>query len=384
MGGDRMEAAGLESARFLVGCFGRRPDEVVRKLPVIWRARRRLIRAAEMTRPDGAVLIDFPDFHFSLGAALARRGIPVVYYVSPQVWAWRAGRVGDDETIRAPRDHAVSVRSRRLSPRRNRRDLRGTPAGGRNPGRPLHRADPVRARPARSGDGANRADARKPRFRGSAALADSSRRRGASAQRRPCRAFLLAAPNLPAEMFPGAGEAGIAIVSGNPHRLLAGSDLLLVASGTSTLEGALCGVPMVVIYRTSPLTFAIARRMVRVAHVAICNLVLGERVAPELLQTEATLRESCREADRILRIRRGRDAPALDGPLGPARGLGRRGPRRRGRVAGARGVRIFARLWTYFRPYWARTGLAFSLRWRSSRCPRARWCSFFVRSSTTC
>lgn len=300
MGGDRMEAAGLNrlvssSDVSVVGL-----TEVVRKLPVIWRARRRLIRAAEMTRPDEAVLIDFPDFHFSLGAALARRGIPVVYYVSPQVWAWRAGRVAtmkrfvrrvitlfpfEVDVYRRAGIDAICAGHPLADEIRDDLSIAPTPSE-------LARRDPATAQIAlMPGSRASEVRRHWPILRDAVALLR---------QRRPCRAFLLAAPNLPAEMFPGAGEAGIEIASGNPHRLLAGSDLLLVSSGTSTLEGALCGVPMVVIYRTSPLTFAIARRMVRVAHVALCNLVLGERIAPELLQTEATSERVAAEADRIL------------------------------------------------------------------------------------
>ena len=117
----------------------------------------------------------------------------------------------------------------------------------------------------------------------------------------PVEAFVVPAPGLPHELFPGAQHDGISFFSGNLDALLASCDVLIVASGTSTLQGALCGAPMVVVYRTSPATFAVARRLVRVSHVAMANIVAGDRVAPELLQDDATPERIASEAGRLLR-----------------------------------------------------------------------------------
>jgi lipid-A-disaccharide synthase len=101
-------------------------------------------------------------------------------------------------------------------------------------------------------------------------------------------------------LLPGAAEAGIQIHRGDPEPLLASCDLLIVSSGTSTLQGALCGAPMVVVYKTSPLTMALARRLVRTPHIALANIVAGDRVAPELVQEDATAEHIRREGARLL------------------------------------------------------------------------------------
>ena len=116
----------------------------------------------------------------------------------------------------------------------------------------------------------------------------------------PAEWHLVPAPGIPDSAFEGAREAGIELYRGNPDALLASCSLLIVSSGTATLQGALCGAPMVVIYKTSAATFALARRLVRVPHVALANIVARERVAPELLQEDATPERIAQEASRIL------------------------------------------------------------------------------------
>ncbi|MGH9443095.1 MAG: lipid-A-disaccharide synthase [Thermoanaerobaculia bacterium] len=297
MGGPRMRAAGLETAVeseaiSVMGVF-----EVIGKLPRIWTSHRRLLRAAEEKNPGLAVLVDFPDFHFRLGKALARRGIPVVYYVSPQVWAWRRGRV------RVMRSFVRRMIT--LFPFET--DIyREAGIDAVCAGHPL--ADEVEMELAGSGqiprDPARRRLVLMPGSRPAEVrrhwpvLRDAVRLLSGTT---PIEAFVVPAPGLDHGLFPGAQAEGISFFSGNVDGLLASCDVLLVASGTSTLQGALCGAPMVVVYRTSPATFALARRLVRVSHVAMANIVAGERIAPELLQDEATPERIAGEASRLLR-----------------------------------------------------------------------------------
>ena len=297
MGGPRMRAAGLDATvdSETVSVMGFL--EVLAKLPRIVRSHRRLLRRAKESGAHLAILIDFPDFHFRLGKALAKRGIPVVYYVSPQVWAWRAGRVGimrsfvrrmitlfPFETEIYQRAGIDAVCAGHPLADEVEMELAASRAAPRDPARkrlvlmPGSRAGEVRRH--------------WPIFR------DAVR---SLAGTFPVEAFVVPAPGLSHDLFPGAQREGISLFSGNLDALLASCDVLIVASGTSTLQGALCGAPMVVVYRTSPATFALAKRLVRVSHVAMANIVAGERIAPELLQEEATPARIATEVGRLLR-----------------------------------------------------------------------------------
>jgi lipid-A-disaccharide synthase len=296
MGGPRMEAEGLDVCVrsedvAVVGLV-----EVIRKLPRVFSALRRLRRAARAERPAAAILVDFPDFHFRLGRQLAREGIPVVYYVSPQVWAWRAGRLKVMKTFVR---RMITLFPFELPLYRN-AGIDAVCAG-----HPLadevdrHRASAEGLPPPDAAlrvvlmPGSREGEVRRhwPLMR----EASVRMRRG-----RDVEFFVVPAPRLSPDLFPGAAEAGIAFFHGNVDALLASADLLVVSSGTATLQGALAGVPMIVVYRTSAATFAIARRLVRVPHVALANIVAGERVAPELLQADATPDAIAREAGALL------------------------------------------------------------------------------------
>ncbi|HWC65174.1 MAG TPA: lipid-A-disaccharide synthase [Thermoanaerobaculia bacterium] len=296
MGGSRMEKEGLarvadSAAVTVVGLF-----EVIGKLPAVWRTARRLERAAARERPAAAILIDFPDFHLRLGRRLARLGIPVVYYVSPQVWAWRAGRV--------PAMRSFVRRMITLFPFET--DIyRGAGIDAVCAGHPL--VDEVDARLA--GDPPAPRAAGKKRItimpgsragevrRHGPVLRDAALRLAAT---RPAEIVVVPAPGLPASIFPGAAEGTMTFHHGDPEPVLAASDVVLVSSGTSTLQAALCGAPMVVVYRTSAATMALARKLVKTPHIALANIVAGERVVPELVQEEATVDRVFREAARFL------------------------------------------------------------------------------------
>ena len=324
MGGPRMEKEGVvriadSAAVSVVGLF-----EVLARLPAVWRTARKLERAAVRERPAVAILIDFPDFHLRLGKRLARRGIRVVYYVSPQVWAWRAGRVGamkafvrrmitlfpfETEIYRRAGIDAVCA-GHPIADEVDER-LRADAPVPRRPGRKRITVMPG----SRPGEVARHW----PVLRDAAARLASDH---------AADVVVVPAPGVSDALFPGAAEAGMTFHRGDPEPVLAATDVLLVSSGTSTLQAALCGAPMVVIYRTSAATMALARKLVKTPHIALANIVAGDRVVPELVQEEATAERVRAEAARFLdsaeaadRVRR-RWAD-LRGALGPRGAAGR-------------------------------------------------------------
>ena len=322
LGGDAMAAAGLEPVAHsdevaVVGIF-----EVLRELPRIRRVFRRLLRAVEERRPELAVLVDFPDFNLRLARRLRRRGVPVLYYVSPQVWAWRRRRV---TTI------ARLVRRMLVLFPFEVEVYRGLELEVEHVGHPLvdevpeipsvweREADlPARARVALL-PGSRNSEVRRilPRMLGAAAcLAAAGRDVRDSPSAGAARVRLILAPTVDAGLVerlvaasPFAGHE-LEIVRSGRFAAVAGSHLALCASGTATLEVGLLGTPMVVVYRVSPLTGLIGRWLVDLPFVSLVNLVLGRGVVPELLQGEAgearmaaTARDLLSERARIDRMR---------------------------------------------------------------------------------
>lgn len=281
MGGARLEAAGLErvvesEALSVVGI-----SEVLEKIPLLFRALRRLSREAATRRPEAAVLIDFPDFHALLARRLRRLSIPILYYVSPQVWAWRRGRA------------AVLARTARriitLFPFEAEL-YRKLGADAVWAGHPL--VDDVREGLAARSSVAAKARRRLVLLPGSRTaevrrhwppMVEAAER---LARRLDLEVIAVRAAGISDDLLPGAAPRGVRVVSSGIHPLLASADLAFVASGTATLEAALCSAPMIVVYRTSPFSFALGRRLVRVPWISLANIVAGEQVVPELLQDE--------------------------------------------------------------------------------------------------
>ena len=294
MGGERMAAAGVRllarSSDVAVVGF----TEVLGRLPALLRARRALERALAVERPDLFVPIDFPDFHLRVVPRATRAGARVVYFVSPQIWAWRRGR------IRAIRRHVRRMLV--LFPFEERfYEAAGVPVtfvghpavddpvvpppfealrhrAGLEPGRPAIALLPG-SRPSEVGR-------LLPVLLGAAALL---------AARRPAPQFLVPLapgldPTLVTTRISRAGLDGIRTHAGEFPAILATCVAGAVASGTASLEAALAGLPMVVVYRMAPLSYAVGRMLVRVEHVALPNLVAGRRVVPELIQGECTAR----------------------------------------------------------------------------------------------
>ena len=302
-GGERLRAAGAELQGDFSGLSVTGLLEVVRLLPRTYRMYRRLVAAARATRPDVFVAIDFPDFNFTLARALRKLGVPIVYYISPQLWAWRAGRmktmrrIADRVLVIFPfeeqiyRDAGVPVQwvghplLDLMPAERPRPELR------RSLG--LHEDQPVVALLP----GSRRNEVREilPTLVAAAALIR---------QRVPQAQFVVArAPHVaddlltPLQQLTGAPAV---VVDGRADDVLGAADLALVASGTVTVQAALHECPMVVVYRLAPLTYRLGRRFVRVDTFAMANLVAGRQVVPELIQDDFTADRVAAEAIDIL------------------------------------------------------------------------------------
>lgn len=285
--GPSLEAAGAErvvptSTLSVMGL-----TEVVGRLPAAVRAMRRLEAAAVERSAIGAVLVDAPDFNLRLAARLAGRGIPVVQYVAPTIWAWRPGRVRTLE--RAVRRVLLTLPFEKGAWSGFAVDAVyvGHPAIDRIP-RPLPDRETVADRtglPAAAPWVALLPGSRQAELaRLGAPFAKAA---GRIAERASDVAFLA-----PVAAGVSARMVGEALAGGPPVTLVERGRLAAVghcraaiaASGTASLELALLGVPHVVAYRVSPLTFAAARLLVKVEHVALPNLIAGRTVVPELLQ----------------------------------------------------------------------------------------------------
>lgn len=296
VGGPRLRGEGLALAAKAEDLSLMGLVEVLAHLPRLLRLWLRVRQQALTFRPHVAVLIDSPDFHLPLAGALARAGIPVVLYVSPQLWAWRAGRV---RRIRRfvrrvlcilPFEvdfyarHGVDARFvghplvDELAPLRPdlsaERELALALLPGSRP-QEVRELLPVMAEAF-------------------ASLRASFPELGGK---------VVVAPGLGEEslrtLLPGPCD-GLSFVHEDRYRELATCRGALVASGTATLECALLDVPMVITYRLHPLTYMLARRLVRVPRVGLVNLVAGESVAPELIQDALTVESLSAAGARLL------------------------------------------------------------------------------------
>jgi lipid-A-disaccharide synthase len=272
------------------------------RLRALVRTYRALVRALREERPDLCILVDFPEFNLRLARAAKRAGVPVFYYIGPQVWAWRRGRVRtigrrvDGLALVFPFEPALYEK---------------TVPRARFVGHPL--IDRVRVDRERTAtleaigfDPAKRTVLLLPGSRPKEIeyllpvfLAAARRMAG------PDRQFVLAlAPTLKvAEVETALADAGVPVrvVEGGTYDLMAAADVALVSSGTATLECALLVCPMVIAYKLAPLTAVVARVLVRgVSHIGLPNVVAGREIVPELVQGDVTPERVAREAEAIL------------------------------------------------------------------------------------
>jgi len=308
-GGERMRAAGCEivvDAKDLavVGI-----TEIMSRLPKILGLFKKLIRAADEKRPALAIVIDAPAFNWRVARQMRKRGIPVVYYVCPQFWAWRQGRV---RLLRKYVDKALVIFPFEEKFYRDRgvdatfvghplADL-PTPAISREAYAAANQLDPAkpwitlmpgsRRKEVRMNlptilEAADRLQRRYEfllpvaRTLDAAFLKELIAKRTADTQQ---SASLAASIRLVPDALPGLHHSGAGII----------------ASGTATVEAAIMGTPFVMVYRVSPLTYALGKPRVKVPYFAMVNLIAGEEVVPELVQQKFTAENIVSELNKII------------------------------------------------------------------------------------
>jgi lipid-A-disaccharide synthase len=314
MGGARMVKAGLRQVVRSEDMAVMGITEVIQHLPRIYREFQKLKSAIRTQLPIIAVLIDFPDIHFKLAQEFHRLGIPVIFFVSPQIWAWKKKRIKlvqkfvDKMLVIFPfeqafyREHGVSV------------EFVGHPLAD------LPLPSVTRERFAReSGLNASRSwIALLPGSRAkeigdnlpqmlSAARILTLRGPRATSPRKEFEFIIPLAPTLNAsqrKMLAGLvkhhGDGLPVQLVDDARAALLHARASVVASGTATVEAALIGNPFVVVYRVSPLTYEIARRVVKVPYVAMANLIAGKMVVPELIQADFTAANIVRQIEPLL------------------------------------------------------------------------------------
>ena len=290
LGGDRFRAAGGRLVGDFHGLAVTGLVEALRVLPDSIAMYRKLVDAAQRERPDVLVLIDYPDFNFRLMAAVRRLGVPIVYYVSPQLWAWRPGRM---HTMKTMVDRVLPIFPfEQALYEREGMDVQfvghplidlahaETPRDEFLKSLDLDPAKPVVA--LLPGSRANELQRHVP-ILASAVPRISSRVVGTQ--------FIIArAPHLADSYFApfDGGGAPVRIVVDQTDNVLAAADVVVTASGTATVQTALHGKPMVVVYRLSPITYKLGKPLVRVSSYSMVNLVAGEQVVEELIQEACT------------------------------------------------------------------------------------------------
>ncbi len=288
VGGGRMRGEGMEVLHDIADLAFMGFAEVLRNLGTIRDLKAMLVGELDRRRPDVVVLIDYPGFNLRFAREVKRRGIPVLYYISPQVWAWHRGRIRKMKTLvdrmkvvfpfEVPlyREEGIDVEfvghplvehigttcTRTEFFRRNglepSKKLLGLFPGSRR--QEIERILPVMVRAA-------------------AAL-------GAG---RNLQAAIGVAPNLGREFLGRFAGAGAVMVENGTYDLMAYADAAIVTSGTATLETGWFGTPMAVVYRTSPLTYSIGRLLVDVRSIGLVNIVAGKNVVPEFIQGKMTV-----------------------------------------------------------------------------------------------
>jgi lipid-A-disaccharide synthase len=284
LGGDRMAAAGVDLMAHVDQLAVMGFAEVFKHLPYFMRLMRDVKATIAARTPDLVIPIDYPGFNLRLARHARGRHIPVLYYIAPQVWAWHRSRMKllarnadrlavilpfEEELFRAAGSSAVFVGhplAEQSAPEADRASFLS--ATGADPDRPVLALFP-----------GSRSQEVRRQLAGFVAAAQAVQRRYPAVSPIVARSDSVPATAYADVPFPSTVDG---------WSLLHHSRAALVKSGTSTLQAALAGTPLVVTYRVHPLTYFMARRLVKVPHVGLVNLVAGERIAPELLQREAT------------------------------------------------------------------------------------------------
>ena len=280
--------------------------EIAGSLPMFWKARKDLLRAASDRMPDAAILVDFPDFNLKIAGALKKLGIKVVYYISPQVWAWRKYRLKgikrsvdllltilpfEKEWFRRQGvedvEYVGSPLAREVFPTRTKMEF--CDLAGLDPERPIiallpgsRQKEIERILPVLIDAAAIVAGDHPDAQFGIAAASASSRDKILS---------ILKEKSI---------SEGFSVLEGETYNLLYAADAAAVTSGTATMEAGIIGTPLVIVYKTSGLNYTLLEPLISVEHYGLINLIAGERLAKELIQHDLTPATLAREIIKLL------------------------------------------------------------------------------------
>jgi lipid-A-disaccharide synthase len=310
LGGRRSSEAGVDvvfdaSKLALVGVV-----EVIKHLGDIAAARNSVLSAVKDRNPRLAILVDYPGFNLRLAKELKKRGIRVAYYISPQVWAWGADRI---ETIKRCVDRMVVLfgfeeelyRKHGVSVSLAGHPLIDVVKASATKEEVLRKYGLSRGTPTVTLAAGSRA------MEVSKLLPAMAKAAGMISGKLGKVQFLISKhPDLPAAIYEDAlsGKSFVRCVAeGDFYNIVAASDLAIVASGTATLETAILGTPMVLVYRAHPVTAFLARRIAGVKRIGLANIISGRDIVPELLQEDCTPDKIAAQAIRILTDRSAAD-----------------------------------------------------------------------------
>jgi lipid-A-disaccharide synthase len=305
MGGKQMAEAGVEliADYHQVAVVG--ISEVLHKIPTVIGVQRKIASEAVRRRAALAILVDSPGTHLGVARRLKNNGIRVGYFIGPQVWAWRPGRVRvvkrlvermvvifpfEEEIYReagVPVNFVGHPLVDVVKASMNRTEFAAR--YGLDTGRPIVTLLP----------GSRRSEIE----RHYPLIMEACERLSRETQTRGAIQFVLAAaPALETELFAPHARPGVSVtrVEGATYDALGAADCAIVASGTATVEAALLGTPMVVVYRVSPTSAFVLKRMVRSPFIAMVNLIAGRRVVPELIQDQFTSEAVVEEVRKLL------------------------------------------------------------------------------------
>jgi len=301
MGGDLLRREGMDVIVDMRSMAFMGFLEVARNLRIVLATERKLKDAVAARKPDAVLLIDYPGFNLRFAAVAKRAGALVHYYVSPQVWAWHKSRVKtiarvvdkmhvifpfEQEIYRQagvpvefvghPLVEQFAVLDSRDTWRREQGFAGGTPLLGLFPGSRIQEVERI--------------------------LPDMVRAAQYLRKHHTLEVAIGLAPNLDPALIRKhvLQDSEIRIVEKGTHALMQAADAALVTSGTDTLEMGWYGTPFVVVYKTSPLTYAIGRALVDVEHIGLVNIVAGRRIVPELVQGDCTPEAMVREVEPLL------------------------------------------------------------------------------------
>jgi lipid-A-disaccharide synthase len=301
LGGQRMRDAGVKIETDMRHTAVVGPFEAISHLGKLYKVFRRLADRIEIERPAAAILIDFPDFNLRLAKRLKDAGAPVIYYISPQVWAWRPGRVNqirdlvDKMLVIFPFEEQI---------------YREAGVNVEFVGHPL--IDMVRATKSKQQFCADyKLDPRQPIV----ALLPGSRRKEVryilptmcqaadqiAAQKPETQFVVPIAPGLDRQLIESIIQSRpITVIANETYNAIRYSRAAIVASGTATLETALLGTPEVIVYRISGATWFLGKFLLKVRLFGIVNIILGEEVVPELFQDKMTPDNVSKAAIRLM------------------------------------------------------------------------------------